>query len=70
MKFTQDNGACNENPMTKITVEIDDRELGRELRSYFGWRKNINKDRLLAQGSHDYDRFIKYLSERGYEVIN
>lgn len=45
IKLTQDNGGCNDNPFTKITVEIYNSELEAELKKYFGWKKNVNIER-------------------------
>ncbi len=66
IKLTQDNGSCNNIPFTKITVELLNSELEEELRKYFGWRKDVTRERLNKLGSSDYDKFIKYLSEQGY----
>lgn len=62
--LTQDNGSCN--PGKRRRVVILKASLPGELRRYFGWRKELNYDRLMKQGSYEYDRFIKYLYEKGY----
>lgn len=62
--LTQDNGGCND--FKKRTVNIYDSDLVMELRNFFGWRKDVTSNRLHKQGSHDFDLFIKYLSEKGY----
>lgn len=62
----QDNGGGNDIPFRKITVEIYDSALVRELKNFFGWRKDVTRNRLSKEGSHNYDSFIKYLSEKGY----
>jgi hypothetical protein len=62
--LTQDNGACND--FEKRSVSIDDSALVMELRNFFGWRKDITANRLFKEGSHNFDKFIKYLSEKGY----
>lgn len=63
--LTQDNGSCNN--FEKRSVEISNSDLERELRRFFRWRKDVTINRLYKQGSHNYDRFIKHLSEAGYE---
>ncbi|AYP68179.1 hypothetical protein PQE75_gp047 [Bacillus phage vB_BcoS-136] len=62
--LTQDNGGCNN--FEKRTVKISDSNLTFELKRFFGWRKDVNADRMYKLGSSDYDKFIKYLSENGY----
>lgn len=62
--LSQDNGACNNSK--KRTVKISDSSLTIELKRFFGWRKDVSANRLYKLGSHDYDKFIKYLSERDY----
>lgn len=62
--LTQDNGACNDS--LKRTVKILDSTLKCELKRFFRWRKDVGANRMYKLGSHDYDRFIKYLSEQGY----
>lgn len=64
--LTQDNGGGNKVPFSKITVEIFNSDLERELRNFFGWRKDVTRERLSKEGSHNYDSFIRYLSEKGY----
>lgn len=65
--LTQDNGGCN--GFQKRTVRISEEKLASELRQFFGWRKYVTYARLMREGSHNYDRFIKYLSEKGYTQI-
>lgn len=62
--LTQDNGSCNN--FKKITVNISDSSLVYELKKFFGWKKDINVSRLYKQGSSNYDKFIKHLSNKGY----
>lgn len=63
-RLTQDNGSCND--FKKLTVEISNSDLEKELRNYFGWRKDVTVNRLYKEGSSSYDRFIKHLYEIGY----
>lgn len=63
-KLTQDNGACND--FEKRSVKIHDSLLVSELRKYFGWRKDVTAERMYKLGSSDYDKFINYLSKKGY----
>ena len=63
--LTQDNGSCND--FKKLKVTIKQSVLEKELKTFFGWRKDVNYERLLKQGSSEYDKFILYLSNKGYK---
>ena len=65
--LTQDNGSCNDDTFSKITIRISKQSLEYELKNYFKWRKNIGIERLMKQGSSNYDKFIRQLSEAGYK---
>ncbi|QST02518.1 hypothetical protein IMZ31_24010 (plasmid) [Pontibacillus sp. ALD_SL1] len=66
--LTQDNRGCNGRKYDKRTVTIRDSDLVRELKHFFRWRKDVGYDRLMKQGSYNYDRFIKHLYESGYRA--
>jgi len=62
--LTQDDGACNGGTIKK--VKISDKHLPYELNRFFGWRYDLTVDRLYRQDPLNYDKFIKYLSQKGY----
>lgn len=64
--LVQDNGSCNDN--IKKAVRIPEDSLVYEIGKYFGWRKDVTVSRLYKQSSHNYDLFIKYLTEKGYGI--
>ena len=69
-KLIQDNGMQNKG-YNKIEVEISQGNLHFEILKYFKWRKNkddilYNIKRFKGLGTTEHDRFIKYLSNKGY----
>ncbi|MDT0700411.1 hypothetical protein [Staphylococcus chromogenes] len=67
--LTQDNGSCN--GFEILTVEIEEFEIAYLCKRFFGWRTPTKKyktfkDRLMSQGSRNYDEFINYCFNLGY----
>lgn len=64
----QDNGGSNPYPLTSknVTVKIEEQKLSHHLRRHFRWHKDLTYDRLLKEGSHEWDRFIFYLKNQGF----
>lgn len=59
MKLMQDNGK-------KIELWINEEPFINELKSFFGWRKNITFERFNKLGSTKHDEFIEYLYNNGH----
>lgn len=50
----------------KLIVELSQIQFENHLRSYFRWRKDVNVKRFNKLGTHEHDKFIKYLHNLGY----
>lgn len=60
IRLQQDSGS------PKKTIEISESALISHLKSFFKWRKNVTLKRLYSLGSSDYNKFIDYLSKKGF----
>ena len=74
IKLIQDNGECNNKYGLECgcyTVNVNESLLQFECRNFFNWRTSTKKynsyaERVNALGSHKRDKFIAYLSTKGY----